>query len=1157
MQKPALLLAVLCVVALGGVAAVLWLSDEPAPTTAGGPASTATPEPAGRSAVALTAPSVPEEADETSAAAREELTASELAETSWDAAETAWVRGVVVAPPGTPADERFEVFALKADDRWAALHHVDDAVRGSREGPRLRDPLLSRAQVDADGGFRLGFPPDLERGWVAVVGRYASTAHSVEVAPGDAARVELRPRLGAWLRGRVELPSGAPASALDGLKIELSVEHLRNLGLTMVDGGHPKRTIELTGEADFEFRAVPAGAGVFLAALPDGLARFRGKTVDLEPGQRHDAIVALEHGGALSGTVRDEEGQPVAGAEVEALQRGMALFGQRGDRVREVVSGDDGSFELPAVTAGRTSLRATKNGFLEGSRTVVVENGDRQEGLEVVLSRGKRVAGVVQWPDGSPAAEAEVDLEFDLKAIGTMDAMNAMRGAEGEAETGTDGTFAIGGLGGGPFALTATSRPRGAEEDSLEWRARVDGVRPGVEDLVLVLREPIGLRGRVVDVAGEPVTAFRIQAVEKTDAMIPGLGGRSQGHAFEDERGAFLLEGLDPGKWEVFAVAEGFGLPQPTEVVLPQGADAEIVIELERAASVAGRVLDPDGAPVSGAHVGPEISALNVGRMARVLEDRPGARTDGEGRFRLEGLTAGVTSLVAQAEGWAASEPLAVDASAGQEIEDVVLTLRVGGRLTGEVWGEDGERLGGVSIMATIPGSITPNATNADDAGEFVFERLTPGDYQVITMGAGPAEGDPDAGDASDLAEAMKGWKFAFAEVRDGEETHVVLGAPAADPVRASGRVLLDGTPQPGLMVNFVAEGEGGMAALRFDATDDEGRWESVLEGPGRYLVSVQRMGAMGAQQSLEFQVDVPEAETWEHDFELPTGRISGRVLGPDGAPATSARVSVTTEGPVPTGSFLGGHWTEISTDDNGEYTADWLRPGTYSVSAGGSLLGGMFGGDSAVGRRVRQGLRVDAGQWIRGIDFRLGQGCKLSGRVLDASGRPVPEAAVFVRDGEGQLLERLSFLETDGSGRFTYPGVEPGSYTVSARKGALAAPESALLRVTEEAPAEFELRMGEGTELVVQLTDRDGTPLRAAVSVLDEAGRQVNGLLSMTELMEAFREGRLLSNEQRVGPLPPGHYVVTAVAEDGRDATKPVNLDGQEERKLTLRLRD
>lgn len=54
---------------------------------------------------------------------------------------------------------------------------------------------------------------------------------------------------------------------------------------------------------------------------------------------------------------------------------------------------------------------------------------------------------------------------------------------------------------------------------------------------------------------------------------------------------------------------------------------------------------------------------------------------------------------------------------------------------------------------------------------------------------------------------------------------------------------------------------------------------------------------------------------------------------------------------------------------------------------------------------------------------------------------------------------------------------------------------------------------------------------------------------------MSQFGEG-FSSSEQRVGPLSPGKYRVTATLDDGRDAYKILNLSGQDERKVKLRLK-
>ena len=95
-------------------------------------------------------------------------------------------------------------------------------------------------------------------------------------------------------------------------------------------------------------------------------------------------------------------------------------------------------------------------------------------------------------------------------------------------------------------------------------------------------------------------------------------------------------------------------------------------------------------------------------------------------------------------------------------------------------------------------------------------------------------------------------------------------------------------------------------------------------------------------------------------------------------------------------------------------------------------------------------------------------------------------------------------------------------------------------------------MRPAETTEGVRLIANRGAT---ARVSVVDPNGHEVNGMIAYQEIMDA-RGSLYTTTEQRVGPLPPGRYVVTAYADDGRTTTKPVTLTGQAERKLKIRLK-
>ena len=322
--------------------------------------------------------------------------------------------------------------------------------------------------------------------------------------------------------------------------------------------------------------------------------------------------------------------------------------------------------------------------------------------------------------------------------------------------------------------------------------------------------------------------------------------------------------------------------------------------------------------------------------------------------------------------------------------------------------------------------------------------------------------------------------------------------------------------------------------------------------------MTVQNNLGMGLQNNVEFLEQIPEGqEQVELEIELPVGRISGVVQGPDGEKLAEARVTLTVGDGVAYGSFLGGQYAEVVTDADGAYEMTYLRPGVYTVSAGGSTLGGVFGETATGGRIVREGITVKEGQHVSGLDFRLEAPTRLRGTVLDSAGQPVSKASVFLRNEEGALIERFSFIDTDSGGQFTFTGLAPGRYSVLARKDGLSSAPSDPVESTTDTTvgSQVQVQLESGSMVAVSVVDKSGAELRARISVVDPSGREYTGMLSMRDLMENFGEG-FSSKEQRVGPLPPGRYKVTATADDGRTVSKPVTVSGQSERKVRLRFR-
>ena len=1136
-----------------------------------------------------TTPLAPVEPDAAAAAQedRQGLPAAATAERgleTWEIARSIWVEGVVRAPAGCADEGPVEVFATSTPIDADML----SGILGSDHPPKT---LLSRRKVGVDGSFKIPFPPDAKSGHLSLRGRFLYLPDSVAVDfAGGIRNVTLEPKCGVWVTGSVTLPPESPASLadLEGTSVDLK-SSMQNAsgGIASLRGFH--RSAKLS-KGSFEFRAVPADVPCTIEIGPTKLAAASQDLEKTSGGREIRVQVELLRGGTVRGAVRDGDGIPVADAQVVAAKPGQ-WFGFDNREVRSGKSGADGTFELPAVMPGPIVVRASRDGYLESDRAKLdLQDGGSADGVALALTRGNSVSGTIAWPDGKPAISVEVAASFDKSQLMGMGAFNAMRGANGRAQTDEQGAFTIRGLGKGPFTLDAQARPPDAKDDAAApeaaapsksdadevspdagekkkerwWRARADGVQPGATGVALVLRAPEGVPGKVVDEKGVPVAKFKVQAVRQGKGPMGSFGEEEKNQTFEDPEGKFLVTGLIQGTWNLYAVADGFGLPDPVSVEIPRKAgDPEITIAIEHAASLAGVVKNPAGALVPGASVSVDSGEPSWKALLQSGPKPPKATSSADGTFELDGLHSGKFHVAASSKEYAKSAPVEVELATGQHLTGLELTLRQGGTLTGEVYADGGRPATGMFVQALQMKDFDSQIAFTGSKGEFRIEHLAAGSWQVIAM---PSRGDSGAGgaasgdDAKDLTEnatsMLSRMKMTVATINEGEETHVVLGAPPQDPVEVHGTVVHSGEPCAGAMVAFVPEGKEALKGMKNCTVAKDGAYSVKVDAPGHYSISVQQIvGGMGQQSTVEFSRDIPEGKDYRLDLEMPTARISGRVRGPDGEPAAGARVSLHPESPVESGTMWGGQYHEGVTDADGKYDVQMLRPGTYTLSVGGLTLGGIFGGDTAFGREIRGGLKLSEGEWMRDVDFRLKKPGVLEVTVVDASGAPVAEASVFARDASGRLVDGLSMVSTDAGGKARYQGLGPGTYTILARKDLLASVDSARAKIDEGGHAEARVALQPGTILVVTCLGEESKPIRGSISVLDEDGREVGAMISLTEAMKMFNENGFSTLERRIGPLPQGKYTVRATGPDGKVVTKPVSLTGQAERKITIHL--
>lgn len=1113
--------------------------------------------------------STPKAAEEAAAEGTGESRAAIAAAAETKLAAGPRIAGRLHLPPGAPFDESLAVRILHAP------YDGDISAWGDPEREEEGEPeFFSRAAVDGEGRFVVDLPPDAREAWIDVDGRFLYLAEplAVSLAPPPAS-IELAPELGGWITGRAVPPEGVAATELEGDRIELRPTFSDlDWGSGFGFGRLRARRASLDAEGRFELRGVPPGNEHMVLARPRLLSPVRREDVRSEAGLETQVELALTHGARIAGTVRDENGAPVQGAsarvELQEEREGFEGWG-RVTLAKQVETGADGAFLIQGAPAGNVQIEATREGW-ESSETDERELAEGEEvlGLELVVRRGRAIAGRVEWPDGRPAAGAQVFARLGLDAEELredgeeFDWRRFMELRDKRAVADADGGFLIEGLDERPFDVTALSASPGAEKgaaaepaetaaDGAAGQVTLEGVVPGGAAVKLVLAATPVLHGRVLDEGERPVGAFRVQA-EAVEEEEPSFMARMNPEIppleFEDLTGAYRVGPLPAGNWRLVVEAEGYARTRTEPFTMPERATAgPLDVVLVLGASVAGVVLAPDGSPAAGASVQSGEGNGWMQRMADEGEETVSARTNTDGRFRLEDLAAGALALTADHEDHAPSAELALTIEPGLRLDDVVLQLRLGGTIEGEIYGQDGKPSAGRMVNCMVPPFGSGRVSKADEGGRFRFEQLEPGSWQVMAMPEQFGRGGEEDMDEDDFFSQMK---MATVQVAEGEVVHVVLGAAPANPVRLNGRVRAGEEAISGALVSLVAEGENVLGNLRIARTDDEGAFSVELERPGTYTIQVQ---IESGNAHAEFVEVVPEAETHHVELDVPVGSIEGRVLGPDGEPRAEVAVRARREGPASAVSLIGLSGEAEHTAEDGTYTLRHLAPGTYTLVAGASE---PFEGGGTFGTALLAGVELEEGATLRGVDFRLEEAGRVRGRVVDATGAGVGQAAIFARAANGRAVNPTTYVVSGADGAFLYSNLSPGQYTFSARGAELASLESEPVRVVSGAEAEVTLTAVLGTILVVSSVDGEKEPLPSRVSVTDEAGREMGGLVSLEALMGDFLTSFSLS-EHRIGPLPPGTYRVTTVAEDGRSKTRKVSLDGQGERQLKERFRE
>ena len=390
-------------------------------------------------------------------------------------------------------------------------------------------------------------------------------------------------------------------------------------------------------------------------------------------GEAAGATFALVPAAVIAGTVVDEAGRPVAGAELRATavaQRFPFPRAQAGSFTRSDAAG---RFRLWLTAGTAHDLSASHPDYTAGRLAVpTLAPHEARTDLSVVLARGVDAFGRVVDSAERPVAGATVRLmAAPVAAASGPDAIFARLTSDEqapEATTGAEGRFGFPHLAPGRFDLTV----RAAGFAPITVRGVEVPQGGAAADLGTVILGPgATVEGRVVDRRGGPIPGASVffqttggGRLTRSRRLLEG----SEPQATTDADGRFALVDLAPGERIALTIVKpGYAEATLPGVEVPPARLVEVV--LAAAARLSGRVLDPDREPIAEAGVllFKERSGMMLGDVMMRGQMAGNATTDAEGRFTLADLKPGTMTLDVQARGFVSAERAGLQVREGED----------------------------------------------------------------------------------------------------------------------------------------------------------------------------------------------------------------------------------------------------------------------------------------------------------------------------------------------------------------------------------------------------------------------------------------------------------------------------------------------------------